>query len=268
MAADFTQVIERVMTNEDSRWRTNPAAVTDNDGGTAKFGINSNSIPVKGNAVKTAANAAAVKALTADEAKGIYRSLFWRESYGSLSPALAYEVVDWQVNAGKFYPSAAMQTLVNAYYRRSLVGIDGTWGSETDSAVHAGWIDDNLLKAYRHARKCYYQNIATGSNAKYLSGWLNRIGGGTYMDYGLADEFNLLASQSLSSSQAARLRTSGTGGMTEWVPAAEPGEKSGGGFDWERYAPWIAGGSVAIIGLSAMLLLRSRRRRKRRRLPR
>ena len=70
---------------------------------------------------------------------------------------------DWHVTSG-----GANKQL------QKLVGVtpDGIVGSGTIAAVNA--YQGDLLTALRDARIAYYDEIGTGTNAKYLTGWVNR----------------------------------------------------------------------------------------------
>jgi hypothetical protein len=180
----FSTIIPTVLDNEDSLWRTAPRAVVDSDGGIAKFGINSNSVSVKGNPVKTSANEQAVRNLTAAEAIEIYETRFWKPVWGKLSPQFAYEIFDWAVNSGGWYPCITLQMLINAKNKKSVVGVDGIWGSEMNRAVDNGVLDNSYLPMFAYVREHFYRNIG------FARTHLKRLGYIGSMSPDMVAEFN------------------------------------------------------------------------------
>lgn len=192
--ASFDILIESVFDNEDANWRTNPQTIADNDGGTVRFGINSNSVSVSGYAVKSNENALAVSKLTAEQAKDIIRKNFWKATWEKLSDELAYELLDWSVTSGMTYPTLTAQALANVSQGKTVATVDGIWGSQSD-ALAANGVLEPLLRQFRQARWQFYRNIAVGANAIYLDGWQRRVGEPRGMDAETAAKFNEMVSK-------------------------------------------------------------------------
>lgn len=65
------------------------------------------------------------------------------------------------------------------------IAVDGGMGPITVAAVNS--VNPQILfEAYKKARVDYYRAIGTGSNAKFLKGWLNRINSFNYKVVGLS----------------------------------------------------------------------------------
>jgi len=65
------------------------------------------------------------------------------------------------------------------------IAVDGDMGPITVSAVNS--VDPQILfRNYKDAREDYYRAIGTGSNSKFLRGWLNRIKSFNYQVVGLS----------------------------------------------------------------------------------
>lgn len=97
-----------------------------------------------------------------------YKLHFWDNIKGDRidNQSVATYIYDWYVNAGR----NAIKEL------QRVLGItdDGLFGNGTLAAINAA--DDTLLAKLHEAREAYYNRIATGGNAKFLKGWLNRSG--------------------------------------------------------------------------------------------
>jgi lysozyme family protein len=116
-----------------------------------------------------------VKDLTSEDAKRIYRSMFWENIKGDeiakIDPKLAIALFDFNVNAGS-NAIKILQKIVNA-------NIDGILGYKTleDIKEYTELHGRNkLLEEYLSAREEYYKNIAKAdpTQQKFLKGWLNR----------------------------------------------------------------------------------------------
>jgi hypothetical protein len=109
--------------------------------------------------------AEAVKALTPEMAKEIYRTAYWnRMQCGSLPPGLDLEVFDFGVNAG---PSEAVKTL------QKIVGVtqDGSIGPITLAALGQLKPKD-VIGRYADARLAFYKAV---NNPEFEQGWANRV---------------------------------------------------------------------------------------------
>jgi lysozyme family protein len=107
----------------------------------------------------------AVKALTPEMAKEIYRTAYWnRMQCGSLPPGLDLEVFDFGVNAG---PSEAVKTL------QKIVGVtqDGSIGPITLAALGQLKPKD-VIGRYSDARLAFYKAL---NNPEFEQGWANRV---------------------------------------------------------------------------------------------
>jgi lysozyme family protein len=107
----------------------------------------------------------AVKALTPDMAKEIYRTAYWnRMQCGSLPPGLDLEVFDFGVNAG---PSEAVKML------QKIVGVtqDGSIGPITLAALGQLKPKD-VIGRYSDARLAFYKAL---NNPEFEQGWANRV---------------------------------------------------------------------------------------------
>jgi Glycosyl hydrolase 108/Predicted Peptidoglycan domain len=107
----------------------------------------------------------AVKALTPEMAKEIYRTAYWnRMQCGSLPPGLDLEVFDFGVNAG---PSEAVKTL------QKIVGVtqDGSIGPITLAALGQLKPKD-VIGRYADARLAFYKAV---NNPEFEQGWANRV---------------------------------------------------------------------------------------------
>ena len=107
----------------------------------------------------------AVKALTPEMAKEIYRTAYWnRMQCGSLPPGLDLEVFDFGVNAG---PSEAVKTL------QKIVGVtqDGSIGPITLAALGQLKPKD-VIGRYSDARLAFYKAV---NNPEFEQGWANRV---------------------------------------------------------------------------------------------
>jgi lysozyme family protein len=107
----------------------------------------------------------AVKALTPEMAKEIYRTAYWnRMQCGSLPPGLDLEVFDFGVNAG---PSEAVKML------QKIVGVtqDGSIGPITLAALGQLKPKD-VIGRYSDARLAFYKAL---NNPEFEQGWANRV---------------------------------------------------------------------------------------------
>lgn len=107
----------------------------------------------------------AVKALTPEIAKEIYRTAYWnRMQCGSLPPGLDLEVFDFGVNAG---PSEAVKML------QKIVGVtqDGSIGPITLAALGQLKPKD-VIGRYSDARLAFYKAL---NSPEFEQGWANRV---------------------------------------------------------------------------------------------
>lgn len=91
---------------------------------------------------------------------------FWDRCHGdeiTYQPT-ANMLVDWCYTSGTNAIAGAQKALG--------VTVDGVVGPITLAALNAGTLD--VFGKLKAARVAYYKRIATGSNARFLTGWLNR----------------------------------------------------------------------------------------------
>jgi lysozyme family protein len=107
--------------------------------------------------------------LTIERAKYLYYVHYWTPMNldGICREASALEVFDFGVNAGKRRAVRTAQKLCG-------VSQDGVVGPKTKYAINN--YDGDFVKDYKHARRVYYEYIATKrDNHVFLQGWLNRV---------------------------------------------------------------------------------------------
>lgn len=112
----------------------------------------------------------ALKSLTEEQAKTIYRQEFWDRMHGDsfASQAVAEIVFDGLVN----HPGRALKML----QKEIGVEADGVIGNNT-LAILNGSAPEIVFNGYKDARIKYYTDLAARKpNMKvFLAGWLNRI---------------------------------------------------------------------------------------------
>jgi len=94
----------------------------------------------------------------------------WWDSLGLSaikSQDVANIIFDWIVNSGERTPTKLIQKIVG-------VSQDGNFGPMTIEAINK-MNAAKLNNAIKVAREAFYYSIATGANAAFLKGWLNRL---------------------------------------------------------------------------------------------
>ena len=112
-----------------------------------------------------------IKNLTKDRAKQLYFRYYWlpMSLENICNESVVLEIFDFGINAGKRRAIRTAQQLSGAL-------ADGFCGDKTRKAINN--YDGDFLKDYKHARRVYYEYIATKrNNIKFLKGWLNRVDG-------------------------------------------------------------------------------------------
>jgi len=107
----------------------------------------------------------AVKKLSPEKAKEIYRTAYWnRMQCGELPPGLDLEVFDFGVNSG---PAESVKTL------QRIVGVtqDGSIGPITLAPVGQFNVDD-LISRFAQARLAFYQSL---NMPEFEQGWATRV---------------------------------------------------------------------------------------------
>jgi lysozyme family protein len=107
-----------------------------------------------------------IKNLTETQAQHIYYNDYYLHcKIDSINnDLLAIHMFDMAVNSGTNRAVKILQAVVNAEQ-------DGVIGAKTLSLVN-GY---DYSQQYINARIAYYNHIGSGSNAKFLQGWLNRV---------------------------------------------------------------------------------------------
>lgn len=117
-----------------------------------------------------------LKKLTNEQAEIIYRKRYWEPSgFNELTdPKLALMSYDWTITSGG--AGKQIQKLLNSEFGQSL-NVDGAIGPKTINAMNSVTDSSKLTERIADIRKAYYRNLADikPTNAKFLTGWLNRV---------------------------------------------------------------------------------------------
>lgn len=162
--------IARTLEREGSTYTDHPA----DRGGPTRWGITLATLE----RVKPGATAADVRALTREDAVGIYRRLYWPEAYTAIvDQAVAGKLYDAGVNSG---PRWAVRMAQQAATRLGhLCAADGAFGPATLAAVNACEPKALLLEMAR-AMAAHYRAIVAADPTQevFLAGWLKRAASG------------------------------------------------------------------------------------------
>ncbi len=106
--------------------------------------------------------------LNTHTAKAIYYNLYWKNIQGDFirSQDLANIFFDGHVNHGR--------TGIRLMQRVLGVSDDGIVGPITLNALNSSDTGKTYV-AYRRTREAFYRQLATGSQAQFLNGWLRRL---------------------------------------------------------------------------------------------
>lgn len=145
----------------------------DDKGGPTNFGITQAVLAAYRNKIVTVAD---VKNLTLDEAKEIYKALYWNEiQLDKIDSQLIADVVfDQAVNRGNRTAIKNLQESYNTISRTKLV-VDGDIGPKTISAINE--IDSIMIAAafLKDAQLDYATIVANNSSQRvFIKGWINR----------------------------------------------------------------------------------------------
>ena len=147
---NFIDAINRVLGIEGG-YVNNPA----DPGGETNWGISKRSYPNVD-----------IKNLTRDQAIDIYHRDFWEAAAGeSMSPAVAYQVLDFSVNSG-------IGTAIRALQRAIGVADDGHFGAQSLAAMAAQPIDKTLALLLSE-RLTFMTGLKNWSDES--RGWARRI---------------------------------------------------------------------------------------------
>jgi hypothetical protein len=113
-------------------------------------------------------NVSSVKDLTLDDAKKIYKEMYWDKINGDALPAdLSIALFDTAVNMGDKTSVKMLQEILG-------VTQDGIIGPQTLAAIQN--YNGNLVDNFLDAREARYETIAKQpSQGVFLKGWLNRV---------------------------------------------------------------------------------------------
>ncbi len=114
-----------------------------------------------------------------------YKENFWDKIYLSKvkSEDMQRIIFDAYVNSGG-NGIKVLQRVLNKSFGKKLM-VDGAQGMLTVNAINSVNSKD-LFNAYKAAREEYYRAIATGDNAGFLKGWLNRLNSYNYKAIGIS----------------------------------------------------------------------------------
>lgn len=143
MKANFNDCLNRLLKDEGG-YSNDPS----DSGGATNFGI---TIADYRKYIDKAGTPADVKAMSADQAKTIYRQKYW-DALGcdSLASGVDYSVFDYGVNSGLGRPRSCLQQF------KDKTGTDP-------------------INAINDERTAFLRRIGVGKNAKFLKGWLARV---------------------------------------------------------------------------------------------
>ncbi|ARJ41259.1 type IV secretion protein Rhs [Pantoea alhagi] len=117
-----------------------------------------------------------LKKLTNEQAEVIYRKRYWEPSgFNNIKdPKLALMSYDWTITSGG--AGKKIQKLLNSEFGQNL-NVDGAIGPKTIDAMNSVPDSSKLTERIADIRKAYYRSLADSkpTNAKFLTGWLNRV---------------------------------------------------------------------------------------------
>lgn len=162
--SNFDDAIKVVLENEGG-FSDNPL----DRGGKTNFGISENLL-------KRIKYAKPVEELTLDDAKQIYKEVFWdyRPFKDVASQLVCNELFDFGVNVGLFRMTMILQEALNKL--GFPVKKDGSFGAQTLTAINQ-CSEKELIDALRVEQKLFYKNLVARhpEQKPFLRGWLNRV---------------------------------------------------------------------------------------------
>lgn len=162
--ANFDKSIDRVLGNEGG-YVNNPH----DPGGETNWGVTKNTALANG-------YNGAMRAMTRDQAKAIYKTAFWdKVKADMLDDAVAYQLFDAAVNHGIGNAVRMMQRAIG-------VADDGVCGNVTLTALQSISPTDFIMR-FNAERLSFYTKLSTFTN--FGKGWVNRIV--TNLKYGAGD---------------------------------------------------------------------------------
>ncbi|MDO5606477.1 MAG: glycosyl hydrolase 108 family protein [Paracoccus sp. (in: a-proteobacteria)] len=167
--ADFSRALAQVKEYEGG-WSNHAA----DPGGLTKWGITIVTLRALGLDFNRdgRTDAADLRAMTPEQAAGVYRRNYWQAARCPDLPApLAFLVFDSAVNQGVGRAVRLLQAAVGAK-------VDGAFGPATLRAVNAAWVRDplGLLAEFQARRGVHYGSL--GIFKHFGLGWMRRLIGG------------------------------------------------------------------------------------------
>ena len=119
-----------------------------------------------------------IKAMTAEQAKEIYKTEFW-EKYGYdmiENSDVATKIFDMCVNMGPRQAHKLVQRACNAVTNDDTLSVDGVLGKKSLGAINDINLNANLLNPIREVQSNFYKNLAEKKPKLqvFLKGWLRR----------------------------------------------------------------------------------------------
>ena len=151
--ADFNKAFKKVLKFEGGYVNDKS-----DSGGETKYGISKKAFPNLD-----------IKNLTLNEAKEIYKKVYWDRIKGDeiKSQKIAELIFDTAVNMGAYFAIKSAQKILN-------VKQDGIIGAITLNALN-NVNEEVFIKDYKLARIAKYVEIAKGDKIKFLRGWIKRV---------------------------------------------------------------------------------------------
>lgn len=166
MSSGFAKAIDRVLAHEGG-YVNDPM----DRGGETNWGVTRNT-------ARSAGYTGSMRDMTRDQAKAIYKRLYWDGVKADQMPfAVAYQVFDAAVNHGVSAASKLIQRAVG-------VNDDGVIGNNTLRAINSRTVQ-NVLLEFNGERIRFYTAIAKPQFDRFGKGWMNRVS--TNLNYAAAD---------------------------------------------------------------------------------
>lgn len=165
--ATFDDAINYVL-----KWEGGESNDSQDRGGTTKFGISLALFKL----INPTAMPSDIHDMTLDEAKAIYKKVYWNAAPFSQinNSAVCYYIFDFAVTSGLPNSVRCTQRAIHAVSKATDLKDDGIMGAVTmDQINHCGFM---ILPALRAERANFYREIVQHdpSQIKFLTGWLNR----------------------------------------------------------------------------------------------
>jgi lysozyme family protein len=173
MPTKFDKSIAVVLDNEGNKYENDP-----NDrGGECKFGVTNDDLDDAINK-KIVPRYTTIKGLTVDQAKAIYKALYY-DNCPNLdkidSQAVVTKILDMRVNLGPSKAIKIVQRAINALGTNT-VAEDSILGTHTLNAINSTK-DTFLLVEIRHIQTKYYNDIVNchPNQSVFLKSWQARV---------------------------------------------------------------------------------------------